>query len=112
MYKIEFMERDAPSDEDVATIVGQRMTAHLEAQLRGRDKLKAERMERFIPLAQELAQSEEGRTLLAMLLDDVYHEAVHKRTISETLPPAEKPRKLETRRRQKIKMWAVNNCPL
>jgi ATP-dependent RNA helicase DeaD len=100
MYKIEFMERDAPSDEDVATIVGQRMTAHLEAQLRGRDKLKAERMERFIPLAQELAQSEEGRTLLAMLLDDVYHEAVHKRTISETLPPAEKPRKLETRRRE------------
>lgn len=92
LYKIEFLERGAPSDEDVANIVGQRLTAHLEAQLRTRDKLKTERMERFLPLVEELAQSEEGRALLAMLLDDVYHEAVHKKTAQGGVPGAQKPK--------------------
>ncbi len=77
-YKIDFQERVAPNDEEVANIVSQRLTAQLEAQLRGRDKLKSERMQRFQPLVAELAESEEGRNLLSMLLDDSYHLAVHK----------------------------------
>jgi ATP-dependent RNA helicase DeaD len=76
-YKIDFIERMAPTDEDVANIVSQRLTAHLEAQLRERDKLKTERMQRFQPLVQELADSEQGQKLLSMLLDDNYHEAIH-----------------------------------
>jgi ATP-dependent RNA helicase DeaD len=64
-------------DEDVANIVAQRQTAHLEAQLRERDKLKTERMLRFEPLVKELAESEQGRKLLSMLLDDDYHQAIH-----------------------------------
>jgi ATP-dependent RNA helicase DeaD len=77
IYKIEFHERPAPTEEDVASIVSQRLTAKLEAQLRGRDKLQVERSERFRPLARQLAETEEGQALLAMLLDDSYHAAAH-----------------------------------
>ena len=72
-YKIEFDEWDLPSDEDVAAVVAERATVLLEAALRSRDKLKAERMQRFVPLARDLAQTEEGLALTAMLLDDFYH---------------------------------------
>lgn len=77
IFKIVFDEVQAPTDEDVASIVSQRLTAHLEAQLRKRDKLKSERMRRFQGLAQELAKSDEGTDLLAMVLDDIYHQETH-----------------------------------
>jgi ATP-dependent RNA helicase DeaD len=75
IYKIEFQERKPPTDEDVATIVSERLIAQLEAEMRGRDKLKVERMQRFMPLVRQLAENEEGQALLAMLLDDSYHAA-------------------------------------
>ena len=78
MYKINFKEQPVPTDEDVSNIVAQRLTAHLEGQLRNRDKLKAERMERFLPYVKELSETEEGRQLIAMVLDDLYHRVVHK----------------------------------
>lgn len=80
MYKITFEERDMPTDEDVANTVSQRLTVHLEAQLRDRDKLKTERMQRLVPFAKELAESEEGLQLIAMLMDDTYHQAIHQGT--------------------------------
>ena len=86
IYKIEFLERPAPTDEEVASIVSQRLTAQLEAQLRGRDKLQVERMGRFIPFARQLAENEEGLALLAMLLDDSYHAAAHP-LVASSLPP-------------------------
>ena len=87
IYKIEFEERPAPTDEEVAAVVAERLTAQLEAALRGRDKLQAERMRRFMPLAAELAATDEGRTLLAMVLDDRYYTATHQGEIKE--PPME-----------------------
>jgi hypothetical protein len=41
-------------------------------------------MERFIPFVAELAGDEEGRKLLAMVLDDTYHEVQNK---PPELPP-------------------------
>jgi ATP-dependent RNA helicase DeaD len=76
-YGIEFVERPVPQSEDVANLVGQRLVGQLEAQLRERDRLKVERMQRFIPLVEELSESEEGRSLLVMLLDDTYHKWMH-----------------------------------
>ncbi|MBN1658675.1 MAG: DEAD/DEAH box helicase [Anaerolineae bacterium] len=76
-YKIEMEEWPLPTDEDVAAVVSERVTALLESRLRGRDKLQIERMERFEPLIQELVESEEGRALLTMLLDDDYQETLH-----------------------------------
>jgi ATP-dependent RNA helicase DeaD len=76
-YGIEMQEWPLPSDEDVETIVAERLTVLLEASLRDRDRLKIERMRRFEPLVRDLIESDEGRTLLAMLLDDRYQQALH-----------------------------------
>jgi ATP-dependent RNA helicase DeaD len=76
-YKIEFEERPLPRDEDIESLVSQRLTGQLETRLRKRDRLKIERMQRFVPLAKELAEDEDGIALLAMLLDDTYHEWMH-----------------------------------
>lgn len=76
-YKIDFEEREAPSDEEVARIVGERTTVMLEARLRDRDRLQIERMQRMLPLVDDLNQSEDERALLAMLLDDFYQQMQH-----------------------------------
>ncbi len=83
-YKLEFEERPLPQDEDVETLVAQRLIGQLEARLRNRDKLQTERMQRFIPLAKQLAEEEHGLTLLTMLLDDTYHDWMHQ---GMELPP-------------------------
>ncbi len=76
-YDIDLQERPLPSDEDVAAIVAERATVLLENKLRNRDKLQAERLARFVPLAKSLSEGDEGLDLLAMLLDDYYQQAVH-----------------------------------
>jgi len=76
-YGIQMEEWPLPSAEDVQNIVSQRVTALLEARLRDRDRLQTERMQRFVPLIQELSQSEESLALLTMLLDNYYQEAQH-----------------------------------
>jgi ATP-dependent RNA helicase DeaD len=76
-YEIEFEERIIPSDEDVAELVGERLTALLEARLRNRDKLQSERSQRFIPLARELVEQEHEIPIITMLLDDYYQKQLH-----------------------------------
>ena len=71
------------------TLVAQRLIGQLEARLRARDRLKIERMQRFSPLARQLAEDEDGLALLAMLLDDSYHDWMHE---PPELPPAESKR--------------------
>ncbi len=77
-YDITMQERVPPTDEDVAAVVSERAIVLLEAKLRERDKLQVERMRRFAPMIQELIQTDHGLDLLAMLVDDFYHEAMHK----------------------------------
>ncbi|MAT98568.1 MAG: DEAD/DEAH box helicase [Anaerolineaceae bacterium] len=76
-YNIEFEERPSPDEERLATVVAERMTVRLEAQMRDRDKLKVERLQRFVPMVKELANDEEGVQLIAMLLDDLYQQSLH-----------------------------------
>jgi len=83
-YEINIEERTIPSDEDVADVVAERLTALLEARLRTRDKLQAERSQRFIPLARDLAEHEEELPIITMLLDDYYQKLLH--------PTVEKPK--------------------
>ncbi len=90
-YGIEFQERPLPTDADVAAIVSERMIVLLETQRRTRDKLQTERMQRFISLAQSLSQSEEGLSLIAMLLDDYYQQSLH------NPPPLPRPASSPTR---------------
>ncbi len=83
-YKIEIEERPLPQNEDVENLVAQRLIGQLEGRLRQRDRLQIERMRRFTPLAQQLAEDEDGLKLLTMLLDDTYHVWMHK---PPELPP-------------------------
>jgi ATP-dependent RNA helicase DeaD len=76
-YNINMEERQLASDEELERVVAERITALLEARLRARDNLQVERMQRFLPLAKNLAQSEDELALIAMLLDDYYQQSLH-----------------------------------
>jgi len=76
-YHINLQERLLPTDEEVQAVVSERLTALLESALRSRDNLEVERMQRFMGLAKNFGETEEGQTLLAMLLDDYYQKILH-----------------------------------
>ncbi|HUN56097.1 MAG TPA: DEAD/DEAH box helicase [Smithella sp.] len=76
-YNIHMEERPLPNDEELERIVAERITALLEAKLRARDNLEIERMQRFVPLARNLTQTEDEMALVAMLLDDYYQQTLH-----------------------------------
>ena len=93
-YQIELQERALPSDEDVARVVSERVIALLEANLRSRDRLQAERMVRFQELARSLGESRAGTELLTMLLDDFYQGTFH----APIAPPEEGERRAPQRK--------------
>ncbi len=76
-YNIEFIECELPTDEDVQKIVGERTIALLESKLRGLDRMRVERMQRFIPLAKQFSESVDELSVVAMLLDEYYQEMLH-----------------------------------
>lgn len=76
-FGIEMQERPLPTPSDVEAIVSERVTALLEARLRGRDKLLIERSKRFVPLGRSLAENEDESAIIAMLLDDYYQQTLH-----------------------------------
>ena len=76
-YGIPMQERTLPTEEEVADVVTERLTALLEARLRERDKLQTERSRRFAPLARALAENAEESALITMLLDDTYQQMLH-----------------------------------
>lgn len=76
-FGIEMEKREIPTEEDVAEVVAERMTALLEQKLRQQGNIAKERMKRFVPLARHLAESDDELDVIAMLLDDYYHETLH-----------------------------------
>jgi ATP-dependent RNA helicase DeaD len=76
-FNIALQELPIPTDADVEEMVTERMTALLEARLRGRDKLQSERSRRFAPLARSLAESEDESAIITMLLDEYYQASLH-----------------------------------
>ncbi len=76
-YKIQMEHRPTPTDDDVAAVAGQRVTALLEARLRQKTGLERERMKRFAPLLTSLLADGEGMDMVAQLLDEVYQQALH-----------------------------------
>jgi len=76
-FKIPLQRRELPDLEAVSQRVCERTTVLLEEQLRDAGSVMNERIDRFTPLAEELAQSDEGRRILALLLDDFYHRSLH-----------------------------------
>ena len=76
-FTIALQRRPVPSDEDVAAVVAERITALLESRLRTRDRLQAERAQRFVALGRSLAESEDESAIIAMLLDDYYQKSLN-----------------------------------
>jgi ATP-dependent RNA helicase DeaD len=77
-YSIEMIQRSEPTDEDVRAIVSQRVTAYLEARLRKMDRVQRERIEWFLPMFEELHESEDGPAIVGMLLDEEYRKALQR----------------------------------
>ncbi len=99
-FSIPLEERKLPSDDEVAATVSERVTSLLEAKLRGRDNLQSERMRRFRPLIDEWMLSDEGQTLLAMLVDDFYQDSLHAPPALPEEKPAERPARQGRKRRR------------
>ena len=83
-FNVNFEERALPSDADLEAVVGERITALLEARLRDRDSIHHERARRFTTLVRSWAESEDEISLLTMLIDDYYQQMLHK----PVAPPA------------------------
>jgi len=75
-YHMDIQERALPTDEEVSAVVSERLTAIMEAELRGLDSVQTERMQRFVPLASSLGQTEDELAVIAMLLDDHYRKTL------------------------------------
>lgn len=75
-YSIPMTQHDVPDEKDVEKRVTERLTVVLESSFRDKSNMEKERLRRFKPLVDELADQEPE--LLAMLLDELYHETLHK----------------------------------
>lgn len=98
-FGIDMIERPAPTEEDVAAVVSERLTALLEARFRSTDKLQVERMQRFLPLVRSLSSNDDGAQLISMLVDDYYQQTLH--SPATPVPPPEElkePRRRPERR--------------
>ena len=98
-FGVAFEVRELPTDDDVAAVVAERLTALLEARFRERDRLRVERSQRFVPLARQLAENDDESRIIGMLLDDYYQETLH---AAPAEPGVERPdsMKLPARKRQ------------
>ncbi len=99
LYGFDLEKRDVPEPPEVAARVAQRMVVVLEEQMRGKSNLERERLQRFIPMVTELAQEEPE--LLAMLIDELYHQRMHRPPTSTAAEAAEAagPERLEPKKR-------------
>ena len=85
LYGIDIEKAPVPTDEDVSTRVAERATVTLEDRRRSLSNLEKERARRFLPLIRDLADEEPE--VLAVLVDSIYHESLHKVAGPETEPP-------------------------
>ena len=86
-FKVPLTQHMAPTDEEVAHAVGMRVTALLEARFRQLNGLERERMKRFEPLVQSIAEDPEQRHLLTLLLDDCYQKSLNPTAFLPAGPP-------------------------
>ena len=66
---------------------------------RALDGIRRERLERFEPLIGDLMESQEGKSLLAMLVDEYYQQTLHPAPEVEVEAQPEQKDKAKSRRR-------------
>ena len=74
-YDIPLEERDMPTEAEIASRVGQRLTNILEDRMRNRSRLERERQARFASVARQLVEEGEPE-ILGMLLDEAYQASL------------------------------------
>lgn len=83
-YKINLREIKVPTDEEVSEVVCNRLNTVLESRLRSLTGLERMRVNRYLPLAREMAAAEAGDdeealAIMAMLLDDYHRQMRNER---------------------------------
>ncbi|NLV98111.1 MAG: DEAD/DEAH box helicase [Desulfovibrionales bacterium] len=76
-FSITLEERQVPEDKDLELLISQRAVSLLESQVRKADNIQKERMQRFMRTVVDLADNEDSRALLAMLIDEFYQKTFH-----------------------------------
>jgi ATP-dependent RNA helicase DeaD len=72
--RIQAIERELPTDASVTARVMERTEAAIERDLRELSREERAQADRFLPAARELAESEEGREVIAFLLYTYYEQ--------------------------------------
>ncbi len=96
-YHVDFVELPVPTQEEVDERIAERVVVLLEERMRSTGRIARDRMKRMEGLVVGLANSDDERVLLAMLLDELYHSAFHAppEGVEATEPP--KPERYEPR---------------
>lgn len=76
-FSINMLERPTPEEEDVTAVLEDRISVMLENKRRALTLAQKERTARFVPTIPRFAQTEEGATLLAILLDELYQQSMN-----------------------------------
>jgi ATP-dependent RNA helicase DeaD len=103
-YSFEFVEMPMPTDQDVEERIFERTVVLLEDRFRTKTtRAQKLRIKRFERLVQALAETEDERGILAMMLDDLYHENFHAAPPAAQVAPAEErppapPKKAESKK--------------
>ena len=75
LYNLDLEKRSMPDKEETAARVAERMIVVLEGKMRDKSNLERERLQRFVPMVEELVREEPE--LMAMLVDELYHTRMH-----------------------------------
>lgn len=89
-FKINLVEREIPDDEEVASVIEERLTAMLEKKRRDLTYFQGERISRFLDIAKRFAEEEDTLVLLGMLMDEFYQQSLH---TPPEVPLSEQPKK-------------------
>ena len=76
-YDIPLEEREMPTEAEMASRVGQRLTNLLEDRMRDRSNMERERQARFVEVARQLVEEGEPE-VLAMLMDEAYQQSLNR----------------------------------
>lgn len=86
-YHFDIAKRELPNPEDVAARTGERLLVLLETEMTGLALQDRERLERYGPLVETLREDEDGKKLLAMLLDRAYTRGLQMPVFTPEPPP-------------------------
>lgn len=86
---------ELPTDEEIQQRLTERLIVRLEDQLNDLAMMERERVRRFLPIVEQLADDEEMRMLLAMLLDGSYQSGLAARLYDGPVRPVASSREAE-----------------